>query len=505
MKTKFNLKNWQKLLVPEFAVSAICLEDRMVRVFCFDKRLDKIVKAEKYALPKGIIEEGILKKPEQLKSFLNSLKNKLWSKKKNVWIVLSLPSVNFFTNILSLPELDEERFKEAIVFNTQMIAPLPLEESYFDWEDWGPAAEKDGEKEVFVALGIKKQIDPYIEILKGIGFKVVAIEPLALSLARFNYQFIEKEKPTLIIDLRTEGIEFIIAEGKKLIFFDFDSWHEIFGKDIPSKITLSLLKKHIASEIPMLLNFYSLKRKRIIENFVFVGFNAQLIDSLSKWIQAQYQLSSLSIKLPPYLSQARRDWFGVIGAALRGLIPRSEDTIVSLAPVGTEKDYEHQHLLSVIFLWSKIIITISLITVSLFGFLDNLFFKNIQQQYYKSVSIPLDPKVREKESSLVQQAKEFNDLIAAYSQTQKYKKDWKQILEIIFQESQSFSVNIKRILISAAPANNITLQGQASKKTFIVDFKNALEKSTLFSEVSLPLSTLVETPEGVTFSLSIKI
>jgi len=135
MKTKFNLKNWQKLLVPEFTISAICIEDRMVRVFCFDKRVDKITKTGKYALPKGVIEEGVLKKPEQLKSFFNSLKNKLWGKEKNAWIVLSLPSVNFFVNILNLPELDAQRFQEAIVFNTQMIAPLPMEEAYFDWED----------------------------------------------------------------------------------------------------------------------------------------------------------------------------------------------------------------------------------------------------------------------------------------------------------------------------------------------------------------------------------
>jgi len=62
-------------------------------------------------------------------------------------------------------------------------------------------------------LGVKKQIDPYLEILKEVGFNIVAVEPLALSLARFNYTFVEKEKPTLIIDLRPEGIEFIITAG----------------------------------------------------------------------------------------------------------------------------------------------------------------------------------------------------------------------------------------------------------------------------------------------------
>ena len=504
MKSKLNLKDWQKLLVPEFTISAISIEDRMVRVFCFNKKVNKITKAGKYALPKGIIEEGVLKKPEQLKSFFNSLKNKLWPKDKNVWIVLSLPSVNFFVNILNLPELEEERFNEAIVFNTQMIAPLPMEESYFDWEDWGLSGE-DGNKEIFIALGIKKQIDSYIEILKAVGFNVVAIEPLALSLARFNYEFIEKEKPTLTIDLRREGIEFIITEGKKLIFFDFDSWHEIFGKDIPSKITTDLLKKHMGVEIPMLLNFYSLKRKKIIQQFVFLGFNTQLVNVLIKWIQVQYQLTPIQIKLPSYISKASRDWFGVIGAALRGLISRNEDIVVSLAPVGTEKDYEQNHLLSIISLWSKVIITVGLIMVFLLGLLNNTFFRNIQNQYYQAVAKPLNPKTREKESNLVKEANEFNDLITKFIQIQKYEVGWKEKLGLIFQEAGSSSVNIKRILVSAAPANNITIQGTASEKSLIVDFKDALDKSQLFTDISLPLSALIDTPGGVTFNLSIKI
>jgi len=504
MKTKFNLKNWQKLLVPEFTISAICIEDRMVRVFCFDKRVDKITKTGKYALPKGVIEEGVLKKPEQLKSFFNSLKNKLWGKEKNAWIVLSLPSVNFFVNILNLPELDAQRFQEAIVFNTQMIAPLPMEEAYFDWEDWG-LSDKDDQREVFVTLGIKKQIDPYLEILKEVGFNVVAVEPLALSLTRFNYEFIEKEKPTLIIDLRQEGVEFIITEGKKLIFFDFDSWHEIFGENIPDKITTDLLKKHLGVEIPMLLNFYSLKRKRMIQQFIFLSFDNRLANVLIRWIQVQYQLTPIQVKLPSYLAKASRDWFGVIGSALRGLIPRNEDILVSLAPVGTERNYEQDHFLSIISLWGKIMITVSLVMVFLVGLLDNTFFQNIEEQYHQVVMKSLDQKTIDKESSLVQGSKEFNDLITKFTQIQQYEIDWKEKLGIIFEEANSSSINVKRILVSAAPANNITIQGEASKKDLVVDFKDALDESGIFSDISLPLSALVETAEIVTFNLSIKI
>jgi len=130
-----------------------------------------------------------------------------WPKEKEVWIIVSLPSADFYTNLLSLPDLEEERFKEAVIFNTQMVAPLPLEETYFDWEDWGGSV-KENEREVFIALGIKKQLDPYLDILSQAGFKIVAVEPWALSLVRFLDTFGEKNQPVLSIALRPEGIEF---------------------------------------------------------------------------------------------------------------------------------------------------------------------------------------------------------------------------------------------------------------------------------------------------------
>lgn len=504
MKFKFSARDWHNLLVPEFTINAIYIEDRMVRVFCFDKEINRVIKAKKYALPKGIIEEGILKQPDQLKAFFTSLNKKLWPKEKNVWVVLALPSANFFTNILNLPDLDKDRFYEAVIFNTQMIAPISLEEAYFDWEDWG-SLNVNGEKEAFIALGIKKQIDPYLNILNETGFSVVAIEPLALSLTRFNNEFIEKQDPVLIIDLRPEGIEFIITEGNKMIYFDFDSWQEIFGKNVPKAITLEFLKKHISKEMPMLLNFYSLKRKQIIQKFVFLSFDAKLANALIQWIYVQYQLSPLEIKLPLNLSRVGRDWFGVIGAAMRGIIPRNQDTIVSLAPVGTEKSYEQHHLLRIVSLWSKSMVTVLSILVLLLGVVSNTFFNNIESQYQKALAKPLDQKTIEKETVLKQEVEEFNNLVIKIAQAQKYEKNWQEILEEIFNSANSSSINLKRVLFSASPANNITIQGQSSTKESIVEFRDALGLSGLFADISLPLSALVETSDGVTFSLSLQI
>jgi hypothetical protein len=257
--------------------------------------------------------------------------------------------------------------------------------------------------------------------------------------------------------------------------------------------------------MPMLLNFYSLKRKQIIQKFVFLSFDAKLANALIQWIYVQYQLSPLEIKLPLNLSRVGRDWFGVIGAAMRGIIPRNQDTIVSLAPVGTEKSYEQHHLLRIVSLWSKSMVTVLSILVLLLGVVSNTFFNNIESQYQKALAKPLDQKTIEKETVLKQEVEEFNNLVIKIAQAQKYEKNWQEILEEIFNSANSSSINLKRVLFSASPANNITIQGQSSTKESIVEFRDALGLSGLFADISLPLSALVETSDGVTFSLSLQI
>jgi hypothetical protein len=504
MKFKLNRPDWQKLLIPEFTISALSIEERMVRIFCFDKAINKITKVGKYALPSGIIEEGVLKKPQELQSFFFSLKTKIWPKEKNVWIILSLPSVNFYTNILSLPDLEEERFKDAVIFNTQMVAPLPLEEVYFDWEDLG-ASVKDNEREVFIALGIKKQINTYLDILENNGFKIVAIEPWVLSLVRFLQYFGEKQQPVLSISLRTEGIEFVLSEDNKLIFFDFDSWPEIFGANIPQQITIEMLKKHLDGEIPMLLNFYSLKRKKSVQKFIFSSADNQMAAILSKWISETYKLLPLNVNFPSYMRWVTKEWFSIIGAALRSLIPRYKDTIVSLSPVGTEESYEQNHLYRVASLWTKVALVVMMSLTLTMSLLDITFFTAIKNRYQQALAKPIDVITTNKEAELVRKADEFNTLVAILEKTQTYKKDWKAILSNIFDSSKQNYVNIQRILISNAPANNITIQGKAAKKDAVISWKKSLEASGLIKDISLPLEALVETSEGVSFSLNAKI
>ncbi|MGC8851768.1 MAG: hypothetical protein ACP5PR_01555 [Minisyncoccia bacterium] len=504
MAFKLSLKDWQKLLVPEFTIAAISIEERMVKVFCFDKTINKIIKVGKYALPLGIIEEGVLKKPQELKAFLNSLKQKLWPKEKNIWIILSLPSANFYTNILSLPDLEEGRFKDAVLFNTQMVAPLSLEEMYFDWEDWGIVNENN-EREAFIALGVKKQIDAYLNIFNALNFNIIAVEPWALGLVRFLSTFGEKNKSVLSIALRPEGIEFILSENNKLIFFDFDSWPEIFGNNIPKQIALEMIQKHIESEVPMLLNFYYLKRKKPIEKFIFISDNNRITSFMSQWLKNTYKLEPLYLTLPNYMRWVSVDWASVIGTALRALIPRYQDTIVSLAPVGTEESYAQNHTYRVISLWSKVIIVVFLVVCSTFIGMDKFIFSSFENRIAENVKKPIDKVLADKELILKKEADEFNTLLKMFTTYNSIKKNWSEIINLIYNKANSYHINITRLFISNSPANNITIQGLGNNSQNIINFKNDLANSNKIVDINLPLDSLVTGPDGVSFNLNAKI
>ncbi|HPC30917.1 MAG TPA: pilus assembly protein PilM [Candidatus Paceibacterota bacterium] len=502
VQKKFKI-NWQKLLVPEFRIYGVSLNDYEIKIFCFDKSLNKISTVNKFVLPAGIIKEGILQNPEAFKSFFSSLKEKLWRKEKNVWIILSLPSANFYINYFSLPELSETQLKDAVIFNAQMAAPLPLEESYFDWEDWG-LSQKEFEKEIFIALGIKKQIDPYWEIFKDLGLKIVAIEPYALSLTRFVYNFLEQEEPVLIIDVRNDGMEFVISEGKKLIYFDYDSWHEIFGQNIPQKILPSHLEKHLLNEIPMILNFYSLKRQKSLKRFLLLSENDQLLVYFYDWLNKNYGLNPLEFNVPPFLKNLKRDWAGVVGCALRGLISRGKDTIVSLAPIQTEEDYYQSHLISTVSLWLKIIVTVLGCFTLVYGLVDYALFIRTEKRFAADAIAALNPTILQKQEQLQRSADEFNTLVRKAEAINTFKKDFAAILNEISNQTKD-SITLKRIFITDSGTFNITITGEAKSKEAIVNFKQTLEEKRILQDSSLPLEAMVETPQGVSFILNGKL
>jgi hypothetical protein len=255
----------------------------------------------------------------------------------------------------------------------------------------------------------------------------------------------------------------------------------------------------------MLLNFYSLKRKKPIEKFIFISSDNQMVNIISSWISETYKLIPLKIGLPSYMRWVTGDWLSIIGSALRGLIPRYSDTIVSLAPVGTEDSYEQNHTYHIISLWSKVALVIIMSLTFTLGVLDISFFSLIAKRYQEALAKPIDTTLLNKENLLEKQMDEFNTLINRLNQTQVYQKDWTKVLSSLLDSARQNDITILRILISNNPANNITIQGQSKQKDAVITWKSSLESLGILKDINLPLEALIESSEGVSFTLNAKL
>ncbi|MGB9680951.1 MAG: type IV pilus biogenesis protein PilM [Minisyncoccia bacterium] len=510
-KFKFALNNskiffqrkWVKFLMPDFPIYGVSIDEKSVKVILFDKNSFKIKKIFSYPLKPKVIEEGILKKPDELKFLIHSLRKKFWLKEKQVFLILSLPSSNFYLQIFSLPEMEEKMLEEAIIFNVQTNSPLPLEEAYFDWEKL--KEKENGEIEIFTALGIKKNIDAYLDIFQREGFEVIALEPYVLSVARALNQLNEEfnKKNFLVIDFKLEGIEFMLFEKGHLIYFDYDSWNEVFPLGIPQNIELSHIKDHFKKEIPALLNYFPLKRNQKIDCFSLLCFNKAFGEPLRNFVIQEYQLPEFKFNISSYYPKPIDESFlGVIGAGLRGLIPRSYDTIVSLMPIGTEEKYLFEYTKRISSLWSKIFLVFLLFfSFSLF-LVDKVYIYQVRKNLEKSLNLLKNSPVLAKEKDLSKKAEDFNRLVGDINNVLSYRLKIEEILKILLEKSDNFKITIRKIMISGYPSKNFTFQGKIDSKEKAFDFLSALKDSGQFENVSLPFSNISETQEGVVFYLT---
>jgi len=355
---KFNWEQIKKILLPKEKLVSIEISESNIRVFAFrpNSYVPKIM--EVIVLPAGVFDKGNLVRPEILVQAFNSLKQKLQKfRQLPCYIILSLPEQNFYTNVVPLPELSGQDLIEAVKLNAQMNSPIALDDAYYDWQKISLASSTDQATYVFIAVANKHQINPYISMIEDIGLKVAAIEPRSLSLARTIYNLSGIKEPYLVININRDGIDAFLAQNENVVFSDFDSWSEILPNTPLANISLEQIKEHLSTKIPQLLNFYSSRYNYPIKHFYFGSIIPQARNVLPGFMQQDFQLQPITLRLPAKWNIITDEWLPIIGSAIRGSIPRANDVIVSLTPVGTEQGYVQARTLSYLSFWIKIAAT----------------------------------------------------------------------------------------------------------------------------------------------------
>lgn len=171
------------------------------------------------ALPQGIIENGEIKKEDEL---TNIIKEKYPRNKKNglfnsSYIISSLPEEKGFIRVIQLPKVKTVEMASAIKWELEANVPVPLGELYFDYEIIQSAAADLDHYDVLIVAYPKTIVDSYSNIFKKAGLLPIAFESEAQSMVRALAAGFDPKEAVIIADMGATRTTFIVFGGGTII------------------------------------------------------------------------------------------------------------------------------------------------------------------------------------------------------------------------------------------------------------------------------------------------
>ena len=251
LRLKKQLSNWvyrffpppKYLTLPFFGFD---ISDCSLKYFSFSRgknglRPDRFNQIQ---IPEGLISSGLIKKREELVSFLKENCRKIGIE----YVAASLPEEKAFLHLMSLPFVEGGNIREMIETQLEEHVPLPASEIIFDYQIIsnkenaaiaGAGQTSGGQTrhlDVLVSAYPKKIIEEYRGVLEEAGIVPLAFEVEAQSIARAIMPREERET-AMVIDFGKTRTSFLIISGGHL---RFTSTINVAGQAIDKAISKNL-------------------------------------------------------------------------------------------------------------------------------------------------------------------------------------------------------------------------------------------------------------------------
>ncbi|MFH1246259.1 MAG: hypothetical protein V1489_00600 [Candidatus Liptonbacteria bacterium] len=451
------------------------------------------------ALPQGTFVDGKVADTQKFLAALTDLHLKILdgrSSETPLHAIVVLASVEAYVQVFNLPLLGESQLDEAVKLNLSMISPVGIERMYAGYEEVG-RDERSGKIELLSAFLEKDIIDSISAPMKSAGFVVGAVEPRCMALARVLRNLGEgfsPELPSLIISIEETGISILIVRNARLYFQYFVNWREILGdnRELPWDSFKGAFEEHFRKVITYFGSHWTGAPKEV---FLSCG---NLSQGISELITAKFGIPVHSFALHKEAEGLSEEWLGALGGGLRALVPLSEDKELSILGLSAREEYNEQQAHTFMSFW-KVAFPVWLGALLLFTVGANWYIgkvaNNIEAQASSMQTSPEGQQV----SALQQKAKEFNYLVseAEYVINQ-------LLLTPVIDKIHAFldeqGITVRNMNIDTA--RRVTLDGKIASQDKLFSVANAFRANPNFSDVDLPLQSIVVSDGGVSFSIS---
>ena len=153
------------------------------------------------------------------------------------YISSALPESKVYSDIITLPQMEEEELKTAVPFEAAKHMPLTLEESYIDFSPI--EVTKDKKIKILVVGAPRELVDFYRQIIAQAGMELVSLEikPIAAARALLNDEM--RKQVILILDIGANNSSItIFLEGNIIVATTVFSGGELFVKEVMKELKI---------------------------------------------------------------------------------------------------------------------------------------------------------------------------------------------------------------------------------------------------------------------------
>ena len=451
-------------------------------------------------LPPGIIEGGYVRNHAQLVEALRELAGRVrgprGGRREPLNVIVSLSSINIYSQVFSLPMVKGENLEKAVQLNIQMVSPVESSKAYSGWQ----LVNQDQELlrlEILSAFINKEVVDGIRAALAEAGFLAHAIESRALSLVRLIRELaagFNRHESYLALTIDSSGLEFVVLRQGQLYFQYFMSWRDLYGDN--REVPAAALEALIVRNLHQVLNFYNTHWSELLAGIFVAAGGIQ--DQVTRIITENFSLKVIGLRLTS-AQAVSQNWFVALGTGLRSLVPRREDTEISLLGVSAQGEFRRQQLLNFLDFW-RVLVPVTLgILVLVLGIAD-VSLSRLRGGLERQAFFSLTPEQSRGITALHGQAQSFNRSVSLIQKIEQARLAEGTILDRIVTLMRSFGVTPSHLYLAGSQLT-ATVSGHAPSQDQIKQFKAALDQDVTFRSVNLPLQEIKS--EGDQFSFLI--
>lgn len=447
-----------------------------------------------FRLPPGVLEEGAVKDAEQFRAALVGLHDLVQPKRREapLKVVVALPASLVYTQSFRMPVIDDSRLPDSAALNLQMISPIEAAKAYMGWQKIGEA---EDQLELLGAFVERRDTDALKILLLDAGFTPITFEFPALSLARV----LGAEQGAglfLLIDVSSDGVDFLIVKNGALYFDYFISWKRIQGSE--SAISVELFQAALLRELQRVMNFSSSRFKESLNSIFFIapGLESQLEQTI---------VGALGIQPRPFAAgtySLGATWHVALGSAIRARMERGRHEFISLGVGDAADAFFEERTLNFLRLWRNV--TIGTFSIFLLAYAVVAAILVTQARGITAQLTAFRSTAQQRQLGVFEErAKEFNGLVAMVQKVRSSNRDWHAFLVRIDGLARLNNVTITSF--DATGGGSFSMAGRAPSHTAVLALKNMLIVEPDFSDVDLPLSRIAIVSDNfVTFVLSFR-